>query len=943
MNIVDLLKDTLGAMTSGPKKFGLTLDFISEGVPGLENALTSHIAEALPSDEIINVLSRKLSAWDYEEAPTWGNGTQKNTIERRAEILGRLSLSPALQAIVEDRFPPNIHYDAPIVISRKHDRWYDQARQDRQSFYKDAYSDYLRKNKKWSEQQINDLEESTRLVAERLSDPEKKDIYPVRGLVVGYVQSGKTANFTGVVARAADAGYRLIIVLAGTLNILRSQTQRRFDRELIGRPFINEENEPSYISDLSEFIDHGELPSERGIFDWHRLTNSKGDYRRLQQGIQSLEFRKRDKAKSFNDPANLNFESARLLIVKKVPDVLKKFAADLNEIKALSRLADIPTLVIDDESDQASVNTKKPTKKEIEERTATNSAIVSLLKQLPRAQYVGYTATPFANVFIDPNIAENLFPRDFIITLPRPTGYMGVADFHDLDRPDKSIPGKNESAFVRNVIGGDDSPENLEKAIDSFILAGAIKLYRLKLDPDLKRNYRHHTMLVHSSSLKADHTVMAQQVNNILQLGGYLSGKAWDRMKLLWKDDFEKVCNEISDGFPVPNTFAVLKPFLGECWKRLSNGPKKVLIVNGDTDDNPDFEGDSVWKIIVGGAKLSRGYTIEGLTVSYYRRRTGAADALMQMGRWFGFRGGYRDLVRLFIGRQETSGKNRTVDLYAAFEGVCRDEIDFRAELKRYANPETGDPILPIQIPPLVPSHFLQPTAKNKMYNTFIEFKNFSEEWKEPTRAPFEESDIKKNQLLMKSMFGTKLRRGALSIHEKASGTKLVLPTAFSVITTETMVSFLKNYIWIDEDRTVLNREIDFLLSGQDTCVDQWLFVCFDGPIKSAEVDISGEKFKPFNRSRVGTAGRFGVYSESDHRTMARYLAGLDSYISDNQATHDLRSTRQGVFVFYPTRDRHDITAPITPGFALQFPSNQIVTPIRFGVRVQEKADDVVV
>lgn len=940
MNITEIAKNTLSGMASGPKDLNRALNHHSDDHPSIEKLFQDHMKSAASSDLVFNLFNQKLSSWDYEASAGWVSDTKKNTVQRRLKIYDLLKIDSTLRTILDEKLPPNLEYEMPIVIARKHEPWYDSSRQTKRSFYRDAYSRYLRENKGWSESQIQNLEESTRLITERLSDPERDEVFTVKGLVVGYVQSGKTANFTGVVARAADAGYRLIIILAGTMNILRAQTQRRIDRELIGKPFITAEDEVSYASDLDSFIDHGALPSDIGEFDWHRLTNIEGDYQRLKQGIQSLEFRRLDKTLPFNHPDNLHAESVRLLVVKKVPTVLKKVAADLDTIR--TRLGDIPTLVIDDESDQASVNTKKPTKKEVEDRTETNSAIVSLLQKLPRAQYVGYTATPFANVFIDPNNEENLFPRDFIISLPRPGNYMGVADFHDLDRPNKSVAGPNELTFVRNLVGKDNLAENLPRAIDSFILSGAIKLFRQSVQPGLAKSFRHHTMLVHVSNLTSHHTDIEKEVNICLDKGGYLTGTAWKRLEHLWKTDFAKFCKNGTDTYPTPKNFDEIKPFLGECWSRLKSGPKPVLIVNGEKNDNPNFESDNIWKIIVGGAKLSRGYTIEGLTISYYRRRAGAADALMQMGRWFGFRDGYRDLVRLYIGRKEKTGAKGTIDLFEAFEGVCRDEIAFRSELEKYAYPENGEPILPIQVPPLVPSHLLRPTAGNKMYNAVIKYKNFSEDWKEPTLAPVKDSEIKANQKQLETLLSnstTPIIESLLSI-TPSTGKVIGFQTKSTILTTTDMINFLRAYRWEEGDRSVLINEIEFLEKGESN-VDKWIFLYINGPKDSQEYQVAGQRFRSYRRSRTnGASERFNVYSESLHRILARYLCGLDNAKANNQTTKDLRSPKQGVFVFYPTIDKNNTEAKITPGFALQFPHNDIKTQIRFGVNALKNPDD---
>ncbi|MCI0582656.1 MAG: Z1 domain-containing protein, partial [Chloroflexi bacterium] len=194
--------------------------------------------------------------------------------------------------------------------------------------------------------------------------------------------------------------------------------------------------------------------------------------------------------------------------------MLRRVAQDLGRISA--RLAEVPALVVDDESDLASINTHRPpTLAEERRRTAINRRIVEMLRQLPRAQYVGYTATPFANVFINPADAEDLFPKDFIIGLPRPKGYMGAREFHDLDGlPDgaESDPARsNRRAFIRDIRGQDESPDNLLRAIDSFVITGALKLYRqVELPADATRRdpFRHHTMLVHSSRLQVEQQAM---------------------------------------------------------------------------------------------------------------------------------------------------------------------------------------------------------------------------------------------------------------------------------------------------------------------------------------------------------------------------------------------------------------------------------------------------
>src|SRR5439155_619914 len=191
-------------------------------------------------------------------------------------------------------------------------------------------------------------------------------------------------------------------------------------------------------------------------------------------------------------------------------------------------------------------------------------------------------------------------------------------------------------------------------------------------------------------------------------------------------------------GLPFPSRFDSLREHVSECRKRLEL-TQLIRIVNGDNkDDAPEFDKAPIWSILVGGTKLSRGYTIEGLTVSYYRRTSSTADTLMQMGRWFGFRNGYGDLVRLYLGREEPLDKKgkRALDLLEAFKATCLDEEEFRTEIRRYAAIEGKDRLRPIDVPPLVPSHMLRPTSPNKMRYARIQLMNFGKRWSEKTVAP---------------------------------------------------------------------------------------------------------------------------------------------------------------------------------------------------------------
>jgi hypothetical protein len=247
--------------------------------------------------------------------------------------------------------------------------------------------------------------------------------------------------------------------------------------------------------------------------------------------------------------------------------------------------------------------------------------------------------------------------------------------------------------------------------MDSFVLAGAIKLYRRNWGIS---SFRHHTMLVHEAMRTNVHRAKSEMIQRVWNEAGYFSSSSHTRLRRLFDEDLLPVSRATAPTIPTPDSFEGLLPYLGTAARLISPNGNPVLIVNSDQDieqEELDFDKRGVWRILVGGNKLARGFTIEGLTVSYYLRDVKSADALMQMGRWFGFRDGYRDLVRLFV----------TPALRDAFESICRDEELFRSELRQYAEMVDGRPLVtPAEVPPLVTSHMLRPTTAAKMYNAVL-------------------------------------------------------------------------------------------------------------------------------------------------------------------------------------------------------------------------------
>ncbi|MCL4212731.1 MAG: hypothetical protein KJZ74_02340 [Gemmatimonadales bacterium] len=888
----------------------------------------------------------RLARWDYQKDPEWHAGTAPSTKGRRIRIYELLRLTPAQRQLCDELFPYAPAVDQVVVIadSKGWKRWYTPDRRAKRHFYWDAYERQLTRVRKWEGKNLAAISEATIDVVERFSDPESVGAVPTKGLVVGYVQSGKTANFTGVIARAADAGYRLFIVLGGTQNALRDQTQRRIDKELIGKELLRDEYRDS--DDYEEFVSHGGRPSHQGSFDWERLTYAAEDFKHLKAGLAALTFKRVRSNLPFRDPINLHAESARLIVVKKNQKSLSHLLKSLKAAATHVQWQDVPSVVIDDESDQASLNTARPAAAE-KKRTAINGLIVELLKTLRAAQYVGYTATPFANVLANPDDAEDLFPSDYLLPLPRPMGYMGVQDFYDDSEAARKSEASNERAYIRSVIGHDEDEGNLPSAIDAFVLSGALKLYRQSKDG---RQHKHHTMLVHQSTKKADQLSQAGLVERLFQnanYGGSTRGLA--RLRKLWESDFQRVCAAKGAGDSVPKSFDVLIPFVGQCYSRIIEGDGPVLILNGDyTEDAPDFDRTSVWRIIVGGAKLSRGYTLEGLTISYYRRRAQAADTLMQMGRWFGYRGGYRDLVRLYIGRNEPLSKagSRTIDLYDAFRGVCFDEEEFRDQLKRYSSLEEGERLTPAQVPPLIPSHMLRPTARNKMYNAKISFTNYGESEVQRTVAPPKGALRNKNLELLTTLLES-ANVTSVAMEAAVGGVETGVTALCAELAAEDVLEFLRGYRFGPGHEHTLQLACEFL-EGKfgDPGINSWL-VLAPQPVKGrlGSLTIGKTDFAVRERSRDVDESRYLVYSEPDHIRMARFLNGVESGTARNAVTGSRRKPRQGVLLLYPVRSKeeHRRKEPASVGFVLAFPKNGITKRVAFSVRDATQPDAVVV
>ncbi|MFI6489452.1 Z1 domain-containing protein [Streptomyces sp. NPDC050564] len=507
------------------------------------------------------------------------------------------------------------------VILGNRDTWY-TGPQARDKCWP-AIVNLLRKDG-WSEEpSIRSLDESSTRVVSLLNHP-KERAFSTRGLVVGYVQSGKTTNFTSVMAKAADRGYKLFIVLAGIHNGLRRQTQARLVQQLV-------EPNPSM---------------------WSQLTGLDKDF--TPQENPASYFGKSNKTRV-------------LCVVKKNATVLRKLARWLE--KASDYLEDCPALIIDDEADQATVATK-----------SINPLILDIMSSLPRSAYVGYTASPFANLLIDPS-AEDLYPQDFVVNLPKPQGHFGTEvlfgryalDGEDPEQVDdgydmiRSIP-EDDVPCVRPETRADVEgfepviTETLRKAVEYFWLVTAARRVRRTGNP-------HSTMLIHTSVNTSVHNSFERPLKHLrdrsarsLKDAAFLA-----QLRDLWERETNRVPAEDFGEAKVP--FEELVPELPQV---LDNC--RVIMDNSSSEDRLDYENGPVVAIAVGGNTLSRGLTLEGLSVSYFVRAVSAYDTLLQMGRWFGFRNGYADLPRIWM----------TDELSEWFRHLATVETEMRRDIDIY-------------------------------------------------------------------------------------------------------------------------------------------------------------------------------------------------------------------------------------------------------------------
>jgi len=649
---------------------------------------------------------------------------------------------------------------------------------------------------------IQTIDDASSKVLSVMSAPGAVEIN-TRGLVLGYVQSGKTTSFISVIAKAADAGYRVFIVLSGVTDNLRNQTQQRVDDLLVG-------------------------PTGDG---WYKLTLKDSDFSESSKNAANLL-----KAQDFRFIA----------VVKKNPGRLRKLR-DWLRAAGPAVLAGAPVIVIDDEADQASIDVSKPGG-----RASTINGLLREILDQPKAAYVAYTATPFANLLIDPqaessSMSKDLYPVDFIVPLPEPDGYFGAQRmFGRSERLFPDDPIDDGLDLIRNISAEEAPlirPGKGKGAVYSWspsmtpALAESIRWFLLSTTARRIRSggVEHSTMLIHTSMLAEAHVRLAQiVVEELDSISAALSTSdeaETDRLLRLYEAEVKRLPPESFGHSAVP--FAAVARELIETVVE-----SRVVIDNYLSADRLNYDDDNpATAIVIGGNTLSRGLTLEGLSSSYFVRSASAYDTLLQMGRWFGYRRGYEDLCRVWM----------TDELREWFRDLSLVEAEIRYEMLRYEI----EGLSPSESAVRIRTHpQMAITAASKMRNAITAQMSYS--GMRPQTIVFARKDgaiLRRNIAAVKQLLGGALSKGRVE-RTFASGRR-----GFAGVDVDDILHLISQYEFHPNSLSVKREYLDKYIRNEAAANSllKWNVVVMEGEAGDHPgVDLGlSSPARPLIRSRV--------------------------------------------------------------------------------------------
>lgn len=620
------------------------------------------------------------------------------------------------------------YYDPFIITETKTvSTWlYDKKAKTNHAYF-DRYKLHLSKEG-FTTKAINNIESSCEKILSLCSDPlNVQNLERKRGLVVGDVQSGKTANYLGLINMAYDYGYKIVVLLAGLTDSLRIQTQKRMDEGVVGAVSDTIGNTIKYCGVGVVNNEHYAIP----------FTNRENDF---------ANFINRNLNATIND-----FKKPVILVVKKNRKILDSVLEKLQS--AVQGYDSNSILIIDDEADNASISTAKPGNNP----TAINKCIRGIFNKFPIATYVGFTATPFANIFINPEDENeddlDLFPSDFIVQLNAPDNYFGggkvFPEAGTIARPIRLLDESEENFLpIKHKIHDHfyTMPDSMKEAIHVFLINNVIRTLR-------GHKTKHRSMMINISrfnlmqyDIKNTVTAYVEKIKNIIEQDSYkttdefIKNKDMYALYQTYQDDFYSA---IRNGNPETQE----EPL---CWDDIQKGlfaeidKFEIVVVNsrvssGDRFNYDDYSDTGARVIAIGGFVLSRGLTLEGLMVSYYSRNAGAYDILLQMCRWFGYRPKYEDLCRIYI--SETNVER----FDAALDAVADLKIQF-AEMERKGKQPKDFGLMVKESPDTLETTLLV-TSRNKMYHSdeIIYHLNYGGVYADTSKFPLDSEKNKSN------------------------------------------------------------------------------------------------------------------------------------------------------------------------------------------------------
>jgi hypothetical protein len=772
-----------------------------------------------------------------------------------------------------------------------------------------------------SETALDGLDRSADTILGLLEDPGRQDTFDRRGLVVGHVQSGKTASYTGLICKAADAGYKIVIVLAGLHNNLRSQTQVRLDEGFLGyETRVN-------TSDV-KLAGVGLIDTDPGIRPNYATNRSNsGDFNRAVARSLGISPEQRP----------------WLFVVKKNKTVLtlllnwiRNRAANTKDASSNRPIVtNLPLLLIDDEADHASVDTGENVIDENglpdpeHEPKTINRLIRTILHSFTHSAYVGYTATPFANIFIHERgetkeEGPDLFPSSFIINLAAPSSYVGpskvfgtlqddgsrnalpltvaVSDYLDPDSGEGWMPPKHKLDHIPLWQGQDTLPPSVRQAIHAFILSCAARVCR-------SQGSKHCSMLIHVTRFTAVQDRVWKQVdtyvNGIRQrIERNIDADAiLSELRIMWETEFLPTSAEVATLAPdeAPPDVA--------SWEDISAsltsvcGDVSVRKINGTAKDvlnYTDNEGTGLKVIAIGGDKLARGLTLEGLTTSYFLRASKMYDTLMQMGRWFGYRPGYLDLCRLYT----------TSELIEWFGHIA----DASEELRRDFDLMAQSGSTPMEYGLRVQSHpSLMITSQVKMRAARNLMISFSGESVETVTFRIDSQTVNRNLQALQTLLSQLRNAEEDPVRQRHESTEKWQGYVWKDVDSLAVIGFLSHY----ETHTSAHRVNTQLLSEFITKMND------EGELKHWTIALIGSKDARDRRTLIDNV-KVGMLVRTDKAVEGRYSIGRLLSPRDEGIDLDEKSWAAALDLsqksFKPDPGRGRINPPETPsGPAIRF------------------------